>query len=146
MEEERAERAGFEPATHLSARTRFPVALLRPLGHLSVLGHASGWPRTVMILTGKGCSRVDLRLREVAVCERGLHEVDVRSELRDGPQMLARGNTMSAAGDTARRLRRCVRASVRARARPRDEQWKDEAEAFAGWIAVCSHCYEEIRT
>src|SRR6266540_5173228 len=31
-----AERAGFEPATHLSARTRFPVALLRPLGHLSV--------------------------------------------------------------------------------------------------------------
>src|SRR4051794_7096478 len=31
----KAERAGFEPATHLSARTRFPVALLRPLGHLS---------------------------------------------------------------------------------------------------------------
>ena len=31
-----AERAGFEPATHLAARTRFPVALLRPLGHLSV--------------------------------------------------------------------------------------------------------------
>ena len=30
-----AERAGFEPATHLSASTRFPVALLRPLGHLS---------------------------------------------------------------------------------------------------------------
>src|SRR5436190_7293613 len=30
-----AERAGFEPATDLSARTRFPVALLRPLGHLS---------------------------------------------------------------------------------------------------------------
>src|SRR5436853_3944469 len=30
-----AERAGFEPATHLAARTRFPVALLRPLGHLS---------------------------------------------------------------------------------------------------------------
>src|SRR5919109_241282 len=30
-----AERAGFEPATRLSARTRFPVALLRPLGHLS---------------------------------------------------------------------------------------------------------------
>src|SRR3954462_15907026 len=34
-----AERAGFEPATHLSARTRFPVALLRPLGHLSAGGH-----------------------------------------------------------------------------------------------------------
>ena len=31
-----AERAGFEPARHLSAPTRFPVALLRPLGHLSV--------------------------------------------------------------------------------------------------------------
>src|ERR671936_819079 len=31
----KAERAGFEPATDLSARTRFPVALLRPLGHLS---------------------------------------------------------------------------------------------------------------
>src|SRR5207248_470629 len=27
-----AERAGFEPATDLSARTRFPVALLRPVG------------------------------------------------------------------------------------------------------------------
>src|SRR5712675_746287 len=26
-----AERKGFEPSTHLSARTRFPVALLRPL-------------------------------------------------------------------------------------------------------------------
>ena len=33
-----AEREGFEPSTHLSARTRFPVALLRPLGHLSVTG------------------------------------------------------------------------------------------------------------
>ena len=32
------ERAGFEPATHLAARTRFPVALLRPLGHLSETG------------------------------------------------------------------------------------------------------------
>jgi hypothetical protein len=32
---DQAERAGFEPATHLSAGTRFPVALLRPLGHLS---------------------------------------------------------------------------------------------------------------
>src|SRR5436309_831093 len=31
-----AVRAGFEPATHLSARTRFPVALLRPLGHLTL--------------------------------------------------------------------------------------------------------------
>ena len=30
-----AERAGFEPATRLSTSTRFPVALLRPLGHLS---------------------------------------------------------------------------------------------------------------
>jgi hypothetical protein len=35
-----AERAGFEPATHLSARTRFPVALLRPLGHLSATAPA----------------------------------------------------------------------------------------------------------
>ena len=33
----RTEREGFEPSTHLSARTRFPVALLRPLGHLSRL-------------------------------------------------------------------------------------------------------------
>jgi hypothetical protein len=39
-----AERAGFEPATHLSARTRFPVALLRPLGHLSA--GRSGLSRT----------------------------------------------------------------------------------------------------
>src|SRR3954452_23687692 len=37
-----AERAGFEPATDLSARTRFPVALLRPLGHLS-----AAWQRSV---------------------------------------------------------------------------------------------------
>src|SRR5438132_8787663 len=37
-----AEREGFEPATHLSARTRFPVALLRPLGHLSEVGQRIG--------------------------------------------------------------------------------------------------------
>src|SRR5881392_4460116 len=43
----RAERAGFEPATHLSARTRFPVALLRPLGHLSVLRSGEGGIRTL---------------------------------------------------------------------------------------------------
>jgi hypothetical protein len=42
-----AERAGFEPATHLSARTRFPVALLRPLGHLSVLRSGEGGIRTL---------------------------------------------------------------------------------------------------
>src|SRR5438105_1653948 len=36
-----AERAGFEPATHLSARTRFPVALLRPLGHLSLAAESA---------------------------------------------------------------------------------------------------------
>src|SRR6476646_9940026 len=41
------ERAGFEPATHLSARTRFPVALLRPLGHLSVQGSGEGGIRTL---------------------------------------------------------------------------------------------------
>jgi hypothetical protein len=41
------ERAGFEPATHLSARTRFPVALLRPLGHLSVLRSGEGGIRTL---------------------------------------------------------------------------------------------------
>ena len=34
------ERAGFEPAKHLSALTRFPVALLRPLGHLSAAAQA----------------------------------------------------------------------------------------------------------
>src|SRR3954466_12074635 len=37
--EKMAEREGFEPSTHLSARTRFPVALLRPLGHLSADAH-----------------------------------------------------------------------------------------------------------
>src|SRR5674476_1307458 len=31
-----AERAGFEPAVHLTAHTRFPSVLLKPLGHLSV--------------------------------------------------------------------------------------------------------------
>src|ERR671922_2062000 len=38
------ERAGFEPATDLSARTRFPVALLRPLGHLSWSRSGVPWP------------------------------------------------------------------------------------------------------
>src|SRR4029450_4476449 len=37
-----AERAGFEPAMDLSAHTRFPVALLRPLGHLSEKGQGGG--------------------------------------------------------------------------------------------------------
>src|SRR5215204_318157 len=41
------ERAGFEPATHLSARTRFPVALLRPLGHLSAVRSGEGGIRTL---------------------------------------------------------------------------------------------------
>src|SRR5215471_12736538 len=36
-----AEREGFEPSRHLSAPTRFPVALLRPLGHLSEAGNYS---------------------------------------------------------------------------------------------------------
>ena len=35
------ERAGFEPAKRLSTLTRFPVALLRPLGHLS--GRGTGY-------------------------------------------------------------------------------------------------------
>src|SRR5580765_993648 len=38
-----AEREGFEPSTHLSAGTRFPVAFLRPLGHLSGAAERSGW-------------------------------------------------------------------------------------------------------
>jgi hypothetical protein len=38
---ERTEREGFEPSTHLSAGTRFPVAFLRPLGHLSEGGQRS---------------------------------------------------------------------------------------------------------
>ncbi len=33
--EKMAERVGFEPTSHLSATTRFPVVLLRPLGHHS---------------------------------------------------------------------------------------------------------------
>ena len=40
------ERAGFEPATQLSPRTRFPVALLRPLGHLSERANLSARPTT----------------------------------------------------------------------------------------------------
>ena len=43
-----AERAGFEPATDLSARTRFPVALLRPLGHLSELGESTRAGQTTL--------------------------------------------------------------------------------------------------
>src|SRR5579872_1168938 len=44
------EREGFEPSTHLSARTRFPVALLRPLGHLS--GASAGYPIRSVVDTG----------------------------------------------------------------------------------------------
>ena len=33
-----AERAGFEPAIHVAAHTRFPSVLLQPLGHLSLTG------------------------------------------------------------------------------------------------------------
>jgi hypothetical protein len=58
---DQAERAGFEPATHLSAGTRFPVALLRPLGHLSKpqqrLRHTS-----VVALWGEGGSAAGGRL------------------------------------------------------------------------------------
>src|SRR3954452_23917347 len=54
-----AERAGFEPAMDLSAHTRFPVALLRPLGHLS--GRASvpsrGFPRLEPLRGGGGLMR-----------------------------------------------------------------------------------------
>ena len=56
-----AEREGFEPSTHLSAGTRFPVAFLRPLGHLS--GAASVAPEMTQmgheIAEGGGlrCSR-----------------------------------------------------------------------------------------
>ena len=42
-----AERAGFEPANRLSTVTRFPVALLRPLGHLSAARHRVSAPGTV---------------------------------------------------------------------------------------------------
>src|SRR3954464_234301 len=37
-----AEGEGFEPSMHLSAHTRFPIALLRPLGH------PSGWHRWIV--------------------------------------------------------------------------------------------------
>ena len=39
-----AEREGFEPSRHLSAPTRFPVVLLRPLGHLSEAAKGSRSP------------------------------------------------------------------------------------------------------
>jgi hypothetical protein len=29
--------------------------------------------------------------------------------------------------------------------RAREDRWSEEAEATAGWVAVCSKCYEEIR-
>ena len=67
-----AERAGFEPATRLSTRTRFPVALLRPLGHLS--GRAKGI-RGRLALRGGDHVRgdvLDLLLVELTL-ERGHH-------------------------------------------------------------------------
>src|SRR5437870_1123745 len=53
------ERAGFEPATHLSAGTRFPVALLQPLGHLS--GWDEGKGTGLGLLRQEGDEVVDLR-------------------------------------------------------------------------------------
>jgi hypothetical protein len=56
----RMERAGIEPARHLSAPTRFPVALLRPLGHLSVRKRPQGNGRDA----GTAPSAARLRLEE----------------------------------------------------------------------------------
>ena len=55
----RTERAGFEPATQLSPRTRFPVALLRPLGHLSESEKSRGsLPREGAALALRACPRL----------------------------------------------------------------------------------------
>ena len=53
-----AERAGFEPAKRLSTLTRFPVALLRPLGHLS--GRAKGIRERRLALRGRDHVRGDV--------------------------------------------------------------------------------------
>src|SRR5919205_2736757 len=70
----KAERAGFEPATHLSAGTRFPVALLRPLGHLSATRQRSA--------SGEG-DRPRGRIRP--------HAADPGDRPRDGAPELAHG-------------------------------------------------------
>src|SRR5215208_3852358 len=59
-----AERAGFEPATRLSAGTRFPVALLRPLGHLS--GRPTAYRRRTRRLGADPLPRVDAEPPHVA--------------------------------------------------------------------------------
>ena len=62
------ERAGFEPAKRLSTLTRFPVALLRPLGHLS--GRGQGIRGARLALCGRhdvGRDVLDLLVAELTL-------------------------------------------------------------------------------
>src|SRR4051794_28565892 len=57
-----AEREGFEPSRRvLIPPTRFPVALLRPLGHLSKLSIPSSVSTTIIIL--RICSIVNRQMK-----------------------------------------------------------------------------------
>ena len=59
----------------------------------------------------------------------------------DGPEQL--GFITGFEPEEPRPLAWC-RACERVRAR--EGMWTDEANRYAGWTAVCSNCYERIRT
>src|SRR6185312_7269954 len=87
----RTERAGFEPATQLSPRTRFPVALLRPLGHLSEAVQGTRPPSRGAWRSAAASERDDA-CRHLALVVRSVEglaaPVDVRAGVDVHPQRL----------------------------------------------------------
>ena len=78
-----AERAGFEPATDLSARTRFPVALLRPLGHLSEWDRVGERPRRRLELVAVVVARAGTRRSDLFLPAPACNHLEVLWELLD---------------------------------------------------------------
>ena len=106
-----AERAGFEPATDLSARTRFPVALLRPLGHLSEPAQRIGLAASGQLFEVVVALEVELR----PITARRAHDVEPMalleslSRLFDRPEIVVHDRV--AVGRIAQRLRMTVSAA-----------------------------------
>ena len=100
------ERAGFEPATEKLTRTRFPVALLRPLGHLSAGG------RSVAVESERGGVAARARLRQLRRDRLGARVLRRRARraTRRSRCWTRRGRT----GSRARHGRRVRRRSQRA--------------------------------
>ena len=95
------EREGFEPSTHLSARTRFPVALLRPLGHLSEPEQS-----TRVVRNGRRDSPEGLSLKAVELLLRAAAHAADQRVLGDpmGRQKLSRTIDLDGVGQLSRGL------------------------------------------